>query len=346
MYKWYALKRILRGVLIYSLLIFMFSILFNQINETTTRSQLIEQVQLESQGLRNMQPEQIMTWRDNRLKELYSIYRLDKPFAERVWFNATRILMFQFGKSTKIKSSKGSQDVLEILLEALPRTIILFTVASIINIALGLWLGLKKAQKPGGKLDKATSLITLIVYGMPSWWLALLLILFFVYGLKIFPSGGINSVPVPGGFMFLLDRIWHMILPIITLVLIGFWGTGFTVRNLVLGTLQEDFIMSARARGIPEKKVLFGHTLRTSAPPIATMVLLSLIASMSGAVIYEGIFSWPGLGNLYWTALQQSDIPVLMGDLAFSTGLYQLGLIFLDLIYGFLDPRIKVGGKA
>ena len=346
MYKWFAIKRIIRGIVIYALLIFIFSLLFNQINETTTRSQLLEQVHMEAQGLRNMKQDQMLIWRENRLKELCSIYHLDRPFMERVWFNAVRILTFQFGKSTKIKSSKGSQDVLEILLEALPRTIILFTVASIINIAIGLFIGLKKAQKPGGKFDKITSLLTLVVYGMPTWWLALLLILFFVYGIKIFPSGGINSVPTPEGFMFVLDRLHHMALPIITLVLIGFWGTAFTVRNLVLGTLQEDFIMSARARGIPERKVLFGHTLRTSAPPIVTMVLLSLIASMSGAVIYEGIFSWPGIGNLYWTALQQSDIPVLMGDLAFSTGLYQAGLVILDLIYGFLDPRIKVGGKA
>lgn len=118
------------------------------------------------------------------------------------------------------------------------------------------------------------------------------------------------------------------------------------IRNLVVGTLQEDFIMSARARGIPERKVLFGHTLRTSAPPIVTIVLLSLIVSMSGGMIFEGIFSWPGLGNLYWISVQQNDIPVLMGNLAFTTGIYQLGLIVLDLIYGFLDPRIKVGGKA
>lgn len=112
MYKWFAIKRIIRGIVIYALLIFIFSLLFNQINETTTRSQLLEQVHMEAQGLRNMKQEQMLAWRENRLKELYSIYHLDKPFMERVWFNASRILTFQFGKSTKIKSSKGSQDVL------------------------------------------------------------------------------------------------------------------------------------------------------------------------------------------------------------------------------------------
>lgn len=104
--------------------------------------------------------------------------------------------------------------------------------------------------------------------------------------------------------------------------------------------------MAARARGIPERRVLFGHTLRTAAPPIMTMSMLSLLASISGSILFEAIFSWPGLGNLYWIAVQQNDIPVLMGDLAVTTGVYQAGLVILDLSYGFLDPRIKVGGKA
>lgn len=346
MYKWYALKRILRGLFMYALLMFIFSLLFNQVNEQTQRSQINEQVKMESVKLRNMKPEQMTTWRTSRYDQLIKLYKLDRPLAERVLFRAVNTITFNFGKSTIIKSSKGEQDVLSILLEALPRTMLLFTTAAILETILGIALGLKKAQKPGGSLDKSTSFITMIIYGMPSWWLGMMLILLFVYVLKLFPSGGVNSVPTPEGFMFLLDRIWHMILPIMTLVLLGFWSLSFVVRNIVLGVLQEDYIMSARARGIPENRVLFGHTLRTSAPPLVTMALLSLLASLSGAIIFEGIFSWPGLGNLYWVAVQQNDIPVLMGDLAFTTGIYQAGLVLLDLIYGFLDPRIKVGGKA
>ena len=346
MYKWYALKRILRGLVMYALLMFIFSLLFNQVNEQTQRSQINEQVKLETQKLRNMNPEQINAWRLNRADQLIKLYKLDRPLGERVLFRAVNTLMFKFGKSTIIKSSRGEQDVLSILMEALPRTMLLFTSAIFFELLFGIALGLKKAQKPGGKLDKGTSFVTMIIYGMPSWWLAMMLILFFVYGLKWFPSGGISSVPTPEGFMYLVDRIWHMVLPIMTLVILGFWSLSFVVRNVVLGILQEDYIMSARARGVPENKVLFGHTLRTAAPPLVTMALLSLLASLSGAIIFEGIFSWPGLGNLYWVAVQQNDIPVLMGDLAITTGIYQAGLVLLDLIYGFLDPRIKVGGKA
>ena len=346
MYKWYALKRILRGVVMYALLILLFSVLFNSVNEATQRTQINEQVKMESMRLSNLRPEQLIAWRADREAQLISLYKLDRPFGERIIFRTLNVLTFNFGKSTRIKSAKGEQDVLTIILEALPKTMLLFTTSTIIELAIGITLGLLKARKPGGKLDKSTSFITMIVYGMPAWWLGMMLILLFVYTFKIFPSGGVVSTPTPLGFAGFLDRIWHMILPVTTLVIISFWSLSFVIRNIVLGVLQEDYIMSARARGIGEKSILFGHTLRTSAPPIVTMALLSLLVSFSGAIIFEGIFSWPGLGNLYWIAVQQNDIPVLMGDLAMSTGIYLAGLIFLDLTYGFLDPRIKVGGKA
>lgn len=346
MYKWYALKRILRGLFMFALLMFIMSLLFNQVNERTQRTQIFEQVKMESMRLKDVKAEQLEAWRSNRLDQLTKLYKLDRPLMERVLFRAINSLTFNFGNSTVIKSSRGDQDVLTIIMEALPRTLILFSTAAVVQLFIGIWLGLKKAQKPGGRLDKSTSFVTMIVFGMPAWWLAMMLILLFVYVFKLFPSGGLNSVPTPEGIMFLLDRIWHMVLPLTTLILLGFWGLSFVIRNIVLGVLQEDFIMSARARGIPESRVLFGHTMRTAAPPLVTIALLNLLGSISGAIIFEGIFSWPGLGNLYWVAVQQNDIPVLMGDLAITVGLYQAGLVLLDLIYGFLDPRIKVGGKA
>lgn len=346
MYKWYALKRILRGVFMFALIMFIMSLLFNQVSEQTQRTQIFEQVKMESMRLRDVKPEALEAWRATKTDQLIKLYRLDRPLMERVLFRAVNTITFNLGESTVIKSSKGDKRVAIILLEALPKTLILFTSAAVIQMLIGVTLGLKKAQKPGKRLDRTTSFITMIVFGMPTWWLAMMLILLFVYVFKLFPSGGVNSIPTPEGIMFVLDRLWHMALPMITLILLGFWGLSFVVRNIVLSVLQEDYIMSARARGIPENKVLFGHTMRSAAPPLVTIIILSLLGSISGAIIFEGIFSWPGLGNLYWVAVQQNDIPVLMGDLAMTTGLYQGGLVFLDLIYGFLDPRIKVGGKA
>jgi peptide/nickel transport system permease protein len=346
MYKWYALKRILRGMIMFVLLMFLFSLLFNKVNERTQRTQIFEQVKMETAKLRDIRPDQMEAWRNERAAQLVKLYRLDRPFFERVLFRALSTVSFNFGTSTVVKSSRGEQEVIAILLEALPRTMLLFTTAVVFQLLIGIALGLKKAQKPGGRLDRGTSFITMIIFGMPVWWLGMMLILFFVYFLKLFPSGGLNSVPSPTGFMFIIDRLWHMTLPVSTLVILGFWGLSLVVRNIVLGILQEDYIMSARARGIPERRVLFGHTLRTAAPPLTTISLLSLLSSFSGAIIFEGIFSWPGLGNLYWVAVQQNDIPVLMGNLALTTGIYLAGLVLLDLIYGFLDPRIKSGGTA
>jgi peptide/nickel transport system permease protein len=346
MYKWFAVKRVTKGILMYALLIFIFSVLFNSVNETTMRSQIEEQVRMESQRLKNAKAADIQRFQIERKQALIKLYKLDRPMGERIIYRTIDTLTFNFGKSTNIKSSTGEREVITIVGEAIPRTLILFLVAAVFEIGLGIMLGLKKAQKPGGALDRSSSMITMIIYGMPTWWLAMIFIMVFVYGIQAFPSGGIHSVPPPEGFAYFLDMLWHMILPLFTLIIIGIWSVSFVIRNIVLGTLQEDFIMSARARGIPENKVLYGHTLRTSAPPIVTMSLLSLLGSISGSIIFEGIFSWPGLGNLYWIAVQQNDIPVLMADLAITTGLYQAGLVILDLTYGFLDPRIKVGGKA
>ncbi len=105
--------------------------------------------------------------------------------------------------------------------------------------------------------------------------------------------------------------------------------------------------MSARARGIPEKKILYSHTLRTALPPVFTMSFMGILSTfLGGAIIFEGIFNYQGIGLLYWEAIGKMDIPVLMGDLTLTTFISLGGFVFLDLIYGFLDPRIKVGGAA
>jgi peptide/nickel transport system permease protein len=346
MYKWYALNRVFRGVFTYAIIILLLSALFNTVNDKTMRAQIEEQVRMESNMRSNLQAAAILKFEEERKQSLISLYKLDRPLAERILYRAFNTITFNFGKSTGIRSSRGERDVLTIVSESIPRSLSLFTVAAALQIVMGIALGLKKAQKPGGPLDRGTSFVTMIIYGMPVWWLAMLLIMIFVYTLRLFPSGGIHTVPLPTGIMYYVDVLWHTFLPVLTLFILGFWGISLVVRNIVLGILQEDYIMAARARGIPENRVLFGHTMRTAAPPLITMALLSLLGSIGGAIIFEGIFSWPGLGNLYWIAVQQNDIPVLMGNLAITVGLYQVGLVILDLTYGFLDPRIKVGGKS
>lgn len=340
------MRRIYHGIAIYIVIIFIFSALFNTTTEKTVKVRIEEDIRAELMSRKStMDVDEISNYLAERRALKYHIYHLDKPIWSRIVWRAIDTLTLNLGRATIIKSSAGEEDVWSIVAEALPRTILLFTTAVAIDILLGLWIGLKKAQHVGGFLDKTTSVATMTVYGMPVWWLGMLIIMFFAYVLKLFPSGGMHSTPPPSGIVYYVDILYHMTLPVLTLVMIGFWGRAFLIRNIVLGILQEDYIMAARARGITERKVLYGHVMRTASPPIATMAVLSLLASVGGNLVIEGIFSWPGLGNLYWIAIEQNDIPVLMGCLSVTTALYILGLILLDLIYGYLDPRIKVGGR-
>jgi peptide/nickel transport system permease protein len=339
----YIVKRVLAGVLIYVAIIFIFSCLFNAVLENTARANIEDEINKAIMGLRNVTPQQIADYRENRRAELYARYHLNEPVYQRIIWRTIDTLTFNYGRATSMRSASQSQEVRDIIFEALPNSILLFTTNILLSFCIGLFLGLKNAQKPGGLMDRTTSMGALVSMGLPSWWVGMVFIMIFCYALKIFPSGGIHSVPLPEGVYYYLDMLYHMALPLLTLVVTGFWGNAYIVRNLAVATLQEDFVMSARARGLPERRVLYGHTLRTISPAIVTMGLLMLLSSMGGNLIFEGIFSWPGLGRVYWIALQQNDIPVLVADLSITTGVFILGVIFLDLIYGLLDPRIRTG---
>jgi peptide/nickel transport system permease protein len=346
MYSKFVLRRIGYGILMYVVMIFIFSTVFNSAADKTQRAQIEEQVAQEVSRLKDLDEEQlraaIAARRESKLRQ----YHLDDPLVGRIFWRGLRTLSFDFGNSTIIKASNGDRLVIKIILEALPRTIVLFTSEVILVTILGVILGLYAARKPNGPFDKTNSIITMVTNGLPAWWLAMLAIMLFSYAVPIFPSGGIHSNPVPTGMAGVLDYLWHLALPLVTLVFLGTWGTAYLVRNIVLSNLQEDFVMAARARGIPERRVLFGHTLRASMPAIMTMAVLGLFASIAGNIIVEGIFGWPGIGNLYFIAVQQNDVPILMATLAIETLFNMVGFVILDIVYGFLDPRIKVGGRA
>jgi peptide/nickel transport system permease protein len=346
MYYRYVIRRILNAIAIYIVIVFAFSLMFNTVNETNARAEIEESIHGESMRLKNMNAEQLQTWMTQRRAFKFHVYHLDQPFVGRVIWHTIDTITFQYGLSNGLKSMQGDRQVWKIVAEVLPRTILLFTTAIIFEVVFGIWLGLKMAQRAGRLLDKSSSVMTMIVNGMPTWWLGMIMIMIFAYKLPIFPSGGMHTLPPPQGIVRFLDMLWHMTLPLVTLLITGFWGVALLARNIVLSILQEDYIMAARARGLPESSVLFGHTMRTAAPPFTTIALLSLLASIFGGIVFEGIFSWPGMGNLYWISIESNDIPVLLGLLSVTTGMYILGLVVLDLTYGFLDPRIKAGGKA
>lgn len=346
MFRIYILKRVLYGVLMYIVMVFVFSTLFNNVADQTQRSQIDEQIRQEVRTLKNVTEQQLQKYIEERRQAKLNQYHLNEPLPGRIFWRAMRTIAFDFGNATNLKASNGDRLVLGIILEALPKTLILFTTEVILTTVLGVALGLYMAQKPNGLLDRVSSGLTMITNGLPAWWLGMIAIMIFSYAVPLFPSGGLHSNPTPQGLAGFIDFLWHLSLPLLTLVLLSVWGTGYLTRNIVLSNLQEDYVMAARARGIAERRVLFGHTLRTAMPAILTLAVLGLFSSIAGNIIVEGIFGWPGLGKLYFVAVQANDVPILMATLSIQTLFNMLGFILLDIIYGFLDPRIKVGGKA
>jgi peptide/nickel transport system permease protein len=161
-------------------------------------------------------------------------------------------------------------------------------------------------------------------------------------GVISFPIAGTISRPPPTGFFnYILDVLWHLILPLITLVFINFGGYLLITRNLMINVLTEDYILMARAKGLSKRAVLYNHGFRSILPPIVTMMGLSITGVIGGAVITETIFSWHGIGRYLYDAIMEYDYPVMQGTFFLIAVVTIVGTLVVDLIYGLLDPRIK-----
>ncbi|MEM4443548.1 MAG: ABC transporter permease, partial [Candidatus Nitrosocaldus sp.] len=133
------------------------------------------------------------------------------------------------------------------------------------------------------------------------------------------------------------------LLPLLTMILIGFGSWSYIIRNLIIGILAEDFIMAKRAMGIPERSIVYSHAVKNAAPPIVTIVSLSISSSIGGAIISEVVFDWPGIGKLYFDAISVLDLPVIVGLTYITTLVFLISIFVADILYGYFDPRVKVG---
>ena len=277
---------------------------------------------------------------DQRIKAL----GLDEPWYSppRLGLAVYKILILDFGHATFLISDSGSSNVKDILLEKLPRTILLFTTATVIISLLGIFLGALSGSKVNSKLDRMTSTFAVVSSSFPVWWIGMLMIFVFAFAYQIFPARATPLIPVtdPG---YIGALLYHMTLPLITLVLIGFGSWAYLVRNFLIGILQEDFIMAKRAAGIPERKIIYTHALKNAAPPIVTVLALSLSGSLGGAVITEAVFDWPGMGRLYFEAISVLDLPVIIGATYVLTVFFLASIFLADILYGYFDPRVRTG---
>ncbi len=228
--------------------------------------------------------------------------------------------------------------VLRMIGERLPNTLQLMTTVYCVTLLIALPIGILTAVRQYSIFDHLVTGATFVGLSMPTFWLGLLLIIGFGLTLRLFPLGGMNT---PGASFDLIDRLRHLVLPVATL---SFVGIGHYVRYLrasMLETLGQDYIRTARAKGLGERVVVARHALKNAAIPLVTVAAVDLPELFVGALVTEQIFGWPGMGRLFWDAATRSDYPILMGILSVSSALIILANLLADVIYGYLDPRIR-----
>ncbi len=238
-----------------------------------------------------------------------------------------------------------NQPVLEMIRERLPNTFKLMGTAFVVTLLIAVPIGIISAVRQYSLFDHVVTAIAFAGQSIPIFWFGLVLILTFYVGLDnpwtggpLFPPGGIYSLDKQGDF---LDGLWHMVLPVTMLSLAWIsWYTRF-LRSSMLDVLHKDYIRTARAKGLRERLVRLRHGFPNAAIPLVTLIALDLPALFSGAVFTETIFSWPGMGRLFFQSALRRDYPVLMAIVMFTAVLIVFSNLLADLLYALLDPRIR-----
>lgn len=311
-------------------------VLYNMVDE---RLRIIKQ-QL---AIKIKDPEQLNRAVEELKQELIRAYDLDKPWYARIPRIIYQIMVLDLGTSRSTLSFSGSNKVADIILERIPNTVLMVTTAVLISSLVGLVVGLWSATKVGSLLDRFTSLISAISYSLPTWWFGMVVILVFAYELRLFPSGGMTTpgLTTTDPITRFLDLLWHLFLPVFTLfvALVGSWI--YVTRSIVVSITKEDFIVVGRAKGLPERVIRNRYLLRNSAPPILTNMILGLAGSITGAILTEAIFNWPGMGSLYYNAILSADINMILALTYIYTLVYVVARFILEVLYVVLDPRVR-----
>jgi peptide/nickel transport system permease protein len=269
-------------------------------------------------------------------EQLRREFGLDLPLAEQFISYVGRLARLDLGVSVI-----QQQPVLDLILDRLPATLLLMLTAISIAVAAGIALGVVAARRQGGWLDNVISVVALLVYATPAFWLGLMLIVLFSIRLDLLPSGGMVQIGVAHTSLSMaLDVARHLVLPALTL---GLFYTAIYARLMRASMLEvygQEFITTARAKGLTERTVAWSHAARNALLPVVTLAGMQLGHLLGGSVLIETVFGWPGLGRLVFDALQQRDLNLLLGILFVSSVVVVLANLVVDLAYGLLDPRI------
>lgn len=249
---------------------------------------------------------------------------LDQPFHVQYARYLGNLVQGDLGRSYAQKT-----DVAEIVASRLPATLLLMVAAIVFELAIGLTIGVVAAVKQGSRTDHVTMLLSFVGVSTPQFVGGILLLYVFAVQLDWFPVGGYGT--------------WrHVVLPAATLGLLGAGWYSRMSRSTMVDVLRRDFIRTARAKGAPERRVVLVHALRNAALPVIAMIGIDIGLFMSGAVVVESVYGWPGIGQLAWQAIQQVDIPIILGVTLVAAVAIVLGNLLADLVAPFVDPRIRL----
>ena len=274
------------------------------------------------------------------LEEIRKDYGLDQPFLVQLGSYFNKVLHFDLGYSFFYNTS-----VTGLIMQKLPATLLLVVTAQVLALFVGIVLGVYSARNPNGLSSHFVSILALFGYSAPVFWTGILLLIGFSLNVHWFPVAGMYDLTVEGGFFVKLwDLIRHMVLPVITLSSIFLALYSRLCRATMMEVLGSDYIRTAKAKGLSEREIVYKHALKNSLSPVITLAGLQFSAVISGAVLVETVFSWPGLGTLAFQSIIARDTPTILGILFFSALVVIVGNLLTDLALRFVDPRIGSKG--
>ena len=267
---------------------------------------------------------------------------LDDPYLVQLSRYVGDVASGDFGTSYRF-----NEPVTSLIGDRIWPTILLVTTALVFAIVIGVLVGVFTARRPESPVSHGVTVFSLVGYSMPVFWTGYLLIIAFASNVRWFPVAGMRDVRFEGNrFEEWLDIAHHLVLPALTLGLIYLAQYSRLSRASMLEVLQSDYVRTARAKGLAERKVVYKHALRNAVIPVITIAGLQFGALLSGALLVETVFNWPGLGRLAADSVFQRDAPVLLGVLICSAALVVVINILTDVVYRMIDPRIRVGGSS
>lgn len=275
-------------------------------------------------------------------ENLKKLYGLDKPLYIQYFEWLKRFVRLDFGKSFV-----DGRKVIDKITERIPITLTINILSLMLIFIIALPIGILSATKQYSTFDKLSTVFVFVGFSTPTFWLALLLMILFGVYMGLLPISGIQSIDISGMGHF--DRLWdwikHLILPVGISAFGGIAGLSRYSRSSMLEVIRQDYIRTAKAKGLSEKKVILKHAFRNALMPIVTILGLSIPGLIGGGVIFETIFAIPGMGQLFYSSTMSRDYPTIMGILVIGAILTLFGNLIADISYAIVDPRIRVRKK-